>query len=151
MKSNCKKIVQQLLGEEKEASDVWELLSLVDAQAPVLQSQIGVALQGESQVTPKETTQLLQVLKLAQLVGQKTDLTASQENLLTTVKSLLTSLQTQVETIQVTTTKSTGTLSLQGFQQVIQQVQVTKQSETSSNEMVTPQTVQTKQIGRAHV
>lgn len=134
------KIVQQLLGEEKEASDVWELLSLVDAQAPILQAQIGVALQGEGQVTPKEATQLLQVLKLAQLVGQKSDLTAPQENLLTTVKSLLTTLQTQVETIQVTTTKSTGTLSLQGFQQV----QMTKQSETSSNEMVTPQTVQTK-------
>lgn len=134
------KIVQQLLGEEKEASDVWELLSLVDAQAPILQAQIGAALQGEGQVTPKEATQLLQVLKLAQLVGQKSDLTAPQENLLTTVKSLLTTLQTQVETIQVTTTKSTGTLSLQGFQQV----QMTKQSETSSNEMVTPQTVQTK-------
>ncbi|GAA3350281.1 hypothetical protein GCM10017717_36080 [Deinococcus persicinus] len=134
------KIVQQLLGEEKEASDVWELLSLVDAQAPILQAQIGAALQGEGQVTPKEATQLLRVLKLAQLVGQKSDLTAPQENLLTTVKSLLTTLQTQVETIQVTTTKSTGTLSLQGFQQV----QMTKQSETSSNEMVTPQTVQTK-------
>ncbi|KAB0441847.1 flagellar hook-length control protein FliK [Lysinibacillus fusiformis] len=134
------KIVQQLLGEEKEASDVWELLSLVDAQAPILQAQIGAALQGEGQVTPKEATQLLQVLKLAQLVGQKSDLTAPQENLLTTVKSLLTTLQAQVETIQVTTTKSTGTLSLQGFQQV----QMTKQSETSSNEMVTPQTVQTK-------
>ncbi|MFF6015141.1 flagellar hook-length control protein FliK [Lysinibacillus fusiformis] len=134
------KIVQQLLGEEKEASDVWELLSLVDAQAPIIQAQIGAALQGEGQVTPKEATQLLQVLKLAQLVGQKSDLTAPQENLLTTVKSLLTTLQTQVETIQVTTTKSTGTLSLQGFQQV----QMTKQSETSSNEMVTPQTVQTK-------
>lgn len=134
------KIVQQLLGEEKEASDVWELLSLVDAQAPILQAQIGAALQGEGQVTPKEATQLLQVLKLAQLVGQKSDLTAPQENLLTTVKSLLTTLQTQVETIQVTTTKSTGTLSLQGFHQV----QMTKQSETSSNEMVTPQTVQTK-------
>ena len=80
------------------------------------------------------------MLKLAQLVGQKSDLTAPQENLLTTVKSLLTTLQTQVETIQVTTTKSTGTLSLQGFQQV----QMTKQSETSSNEMVTPQTVQSK-------
>ncbi|MFD4489606.1 flagellar hook-length control protein FliK [Lysinibacillus fusiformis] len=134
------KIVQQLLGEEKEASDVWELLSLVDAQAPILQAQIGAALQGEGQVTPKEATQLLQVLKLAQLVGQKSDLTAPQENLLTTVKSLLTTLQAQVETIQVTTTKSTGTLSLQGFQQV----QMTKQSETSSNEVVTPQTVQTK-------
>jgi len=134
------KIVQQLLGEEKEASDVWELLSLVDAQAPILQAQIGSALQGEGQVTPKEAKQLLQVLKLAQLVGQKSDLTAPQENLLTTVKSLLTTLQTQVETIQVITTKSTGTFSLQGFQQV----QMTKQSETSSNEMVTPQTVQTK-------
>lgn len=138
------KIVQQLLGEEKEASDVWELLTLVDAQAPVLQANISTALQGEGQVTPKEASQLLQVLKLAQLVGQKTDLTAPQEDLLTTVKSLLTTLQTQVGTLQVTTTKTTVTLPLQGFQQVVQQVQVTKQSETNTNDMVTPQTVQTK-------
>ncbi|UZN00404.1 hypothetical protein OL548_12580 [Lysinibacillus sp. MHQ-1] len=79
MMSSSKKIVQQLLGEEKEASDVWELLSLVDAQAPILQSLIGTALQGEGQVTPKEATQILQVLKLVQLVGQKSDLTAPQE------------------------------------------------------------------------
>ncbi|MGG2075064.1 flagellar hook-length control protein FliK [Lysinibacillus irui] len=132
------KIVQQLLGEEKEASDVWELLSLVDAQAPILQAQIGTALQGEGQVKPKEATQLLQVLKLAQLVGQKTDLTSNQENLLSSVKDILTSLQTQVGT-QVSP-KTTITFPLQGFQQV----QVTKQSETSTNDMVTPQTVQTK-------
>ncbi|WP_445479652.1 flagellar hook-length control protein FliK [Lysinibacillus irui] len=132
------KIVQQLLGEEKEASDVWELLSLVDAQAPILQAQIGAALQREGQVTPKEATQLLQVLKLTQLVGQKTDLTSNQENLLSSVKDILTSLQTQVGT-QVST-KTTITFPLQGFQQV----QVTKQSETSTNDMVTPQTVQTK-------
>lgn len=138
------KIIQQLLGEEKEASDVWELLSLVDAQAPVLQANISTALQGEGQVTPKEASQLLQVLKLVQLVGPKTDLTASQENLLTTVKSLLTSLQTQVGTMQAITTKTTVTLPLQGFQQVVQQVQMTKQSETSTTDMVTPQTVQTK-------
>jgi len=138
------KIVQQLLGEEKEARDVWELLTLVDAQAPVLQANISTALQGEGQVTPKEASQLLQVLKLAQLVGQKTDLTAPQEDLLTTVRSLLTTLQTQVETLQVTTTKTTVTLPLQGFQQVVQQVQMTKQSETNTNDMVTPQTVQTK-------
>lgn len=137
------KIVQQLLGEEKEASDVWELLTLVDAQAPVLQANISTALQDEGQVTPKEASQLLQVLKLAQLVGQKTDLTASKEDLLTTVKSLLTSLQTQVGTLQVTT-KTTVTLPLLGFQQVVQQVQVTKQSDTNTNDMLTPQTVQTK-------
>jgi len=136
-------LMQKLLGEDKEAKDVWELLALVDAQAPMLQTQIVAALQGEGQVTPKEVAPLLQVLKLAQLVGQKTDLTASQENLLTDIKSLLTTLQTQVETTQVTT-KTTVTLPLQGFQKVIQQVQVTKQTDTSPNEMVTSNTVQTK-------
>ncbi|MGA3600893.1 flagellar hook-length control protein FliK [Lysinibacillus agricola] len=137
------KLVQQLLGEDKAASDVWELLALVDAQAPMLQAQVVAALQGEGQVTPKEATQLLQVLKLAQLVGQKTDLTAQQESLLTNIKSLLTTMQTQVETLQSAqqvTTKTTVTLPLQGFQQV----QVTKQTDTSANEMVTPNTVQTK-------
>ncbi len=58
------KLVQQLLGEEQQAGDVWELLALVDAQAPLLQTQIVSALQGEGEVTPKEATQLLQVLKL---------------------------------------------------------------------------------------
>ncbi|MFJ7980317.1 flagellar hook-length control protein FliK [Lysinibacillus xylanilyticus] len=140
-------LMQKLLGEDKEAKDVWELLALVDAQAPMLQTQIVAALQGEGQVTPKEVAPLLQVLKLAQLVGQKTDLTASQENLLTDIKSLLTTLQTQVETTlseQQLTTKTTVTLPLQGFQKVVQQVQVTKQTDTSANEMVTSNTVQTK-------
>jgi len=141
------KLVQQLLGEDKEARDVWELLALVDAQAPMLQTQVVAALQGEGQVTPKEVAPLLQVLKLAQLVGQKTDLTASQENVLTNIKSLLTTMQTQVETLQTAqqvTTKTTVTLPLQGFQKVVQQVQVTKQPDTSANEIVTPNTVQTK-------
>ncbi|MGE6514377.1 flagellar hook-length control protein FliK [Lysinibacillus sphaericus] len=141
------KLVQQLLGEEQQASDVWELLALVDAQAPLLQTQIVSALQGEEEVTPKEVTQLLQVLKLAELVGQKTDLTAAQENLLANSKNFLTTMQTQIETIQTAlqvTTKTTVTLPLQGFQQVVQQVQVTKQTDTSANEMVTSNTVQTK-------
>lgn len=140
-------LVQQLLGEDQEARDIWELLALVDAQAPMLQTQIVAAIQSEGQVTPKEIAPLLQVLKLAQLVGQKTDLTASQENVLTNVKSLLTTMQTQVETLQTAqqvTTKTTVTLPLQGFQKVVQQVQVTKQTDTSANEMVTSNTVQTK-------
>ncbi len=140
-------LVQQLLGEDQEARDIWELLALVDAQAPMLQTQIVAAIQGDGQMTPKEIAPLLQVLKLAQLVGQKTDLTASQENVLTNVKSLLTTMQTQVETLrtaQQVTTKTTVTLPLQGFQKVVQQVQVTKQTDTSANEMVTTNTVQTK-------
>ncbi|MFJ7730435.1 flagellar hook-length control protein FliK [Lysinibacillus sp. NPDC097231] len=145
------KLVQQLLGDDKEAKDVWELLALVDVQAPMLQAQVVAALQGEGQVTPKEATQLLQVLKLAQLVGQKTDLTAQQESLLSNVKDLLTTMQTQVETIQSAqqvTTKTTLTLPIQGFQkvvqQVVQQVEATQKTDTSANEMVTSNTVQTK-------
>ncbi|MGE7947307.1 flagellar hook-length control protein FliK [Lysinibacillus sp. NPDC093688] len=136
-------LVQQLLGEDQEARDIWELLALVDAQAPMLQTQIVAALQGEGQVTTKEVAPLLQVLKLAQLVGQKTDLTASQENLLTNIKSLLTTMQT-LQSEQQVTTKTTVTLPLPGFQKVVQQVQVTKQTDTSANEMVTSNTVQTK-------
>ncbi|WP_431807334.1 flagellar hook-length control protein FliK [Lysinibacillus sphaericus] len=146
-KEQIQKLVQQLLGEEQQASDVWELLTLVDAQAPVLQTQLVAALQGEGQVTPEEATTLLQVLKLTQLVGQKADLTMSQENSLSNVQQFLTTVQTQIETIQTAqqvTTKTTVTLPLQGFQQVIQQVQVTKQSDTNANEMVTANTVQTK-------
>lgn len=141
------KLVQQLLDEDQQASDVWELLALVDAQAPLLQTQLVSALQGEGQVPSEDATKLLQVLKLAQLVGQKSDLTMSQENVLSNVNNFLTALQTQVETIQTAqqvTTKTTVTLPLQGFQQVIQQVQVTKQSDISANEMVTANTVQTK-------
>jgi len=141
------KLVQQLLDEDQQASDVWELLALVDAQAPLLQTQLVAALQGEGQVTSEDTTKLLQVLKLAQLVGQKSDLTMSQENALSNVNNFLTSLQTQIETIQTAqqvTTKTTVTLPLQGFQQVVQQVQVTKQTDTSANEMATANTVQTK-------
>ncbi len=146
-KEQLQKLVQQLLGEEQQASDVWELLTLVESQAPVLQTQLVAALQGEGQVTPEEATTLLQVLKLTQLVGQKTDLTMSQENSLSNVQQFLTTLQTQIETIQTAqqvTTKTTVTLPLQGFQQVIQQVQVTKQSDTNASEMVTANTVQTK-------
>lgn len=141
------KLVQQLLDEDQQASDVWELLALVDVQAPMLQTQLVAALQGEGQVTSEDATKLLQALKLVQLVGQKSDLTMSQENALSNVNNFLTALQTQIETMQTAqqvTTKTTVTLPLQGFQQVVQQVQVTKQTETSANEMVTANTVQTK-------
>ena len=137
-------VVQQLLGEDQQASDVWELLAIVDGQAPLLQAQIVSALQGEEQVTPKEANQLLQILKLAELVSQKTDLTAPQENLLTTAGKFLAAMQSQVETVvtaQQVTTKTTVTLPLQDFQQV---VQTTKQTDTSANEVVTANTVQTK-------
>ncbi|MEG0259014.1 MAG: flagellar hook-length control protein FliK [Lysinibacillus sp.] len=134
-------VVQQLLGEDKQASDIWELLSLTDEQAALLQSQIVSALQGEEKVTPKEANQLLQVLKLAQLLGAKSDLTMTQEATLTNVKNFLTALQEQVQQTTVTKTPI-ATIPLQGFQVVTQQV--VKQADTNADEVVTANTVQTK-------
>lgn len=144
-------MVQQLLGKDKQAKDVWELLAIVDAQAPLLQSKIVSALEGKEQVTSKEMKQFLQVLKLAELVGQKTDLIAPQENALTSIKNFITTMQTQVETIlaeQQVTTKTSATIPLKGFQQVIAQVsqgqQQIQQPDTDATEVVTANTVQTK-------
>ena len=163
------KIVEQLLGEDKEAKDVWELLAIVDVQAPLLQSQIISALQGEEQVTPKEVKQFLQVLKLAELVGKKTDLTAPQEKALLATKNFLATMQTQVQTILEASElpiKTSGTIPFQGFQKVIAQIpyvqnqqatpdelkqqtqqlvqQMQQQTDTDANEAVVVNTAQTK-------
>lgn len=138
--------INQLLGEEKQVSDLWELLSLVQENAPLLLSQITSSLQGEQKVTPKESQQLLQVLKLAELVGKQSDLTLPQETKLADMKNFLsqalTQLQMKTETTTATTTAA-GKITLPGFQQVTQQI-VTKQQDTSGNEVVSQNTTVTK-------
>ena len=143
--------IQQLLDEDQQASDVWELLAIVDGHAPLLQTEIVSALKGEGQVTQKEASQILKLLKLAELVGQKNDLTAFQENALITAKQFLLTMQTQIETnliAQEVKTKSFETLPWQGNQQgVTQVIQTTQNTDKSTNEMITPNTVQ---INRDH-
>ena len=81
--------INELLGEDKQASDLWELLSLVQDNAPLLLSQVAVSLQGEHKVTPKESKKLLQFLKLAELVGKQSDTTQTQQNDLMSIKNFL--------------------------------------------------------------
>lgn len=127
--------MNELLGEEKEASDLWDLLTLVGENAPLLLSQITASLQGNEtvKVTPKESKQLLEFLKVAELVGKQSDLTFSQETNLTNTKQLLSQVLTQ---LQKQTETTTGKISLPGFQQVVQQTMTTKQQDTSANEVV---------------
>lgn len=127
--------MNELLGEEKEASDLWDLLTLVSENAPLLLSQITASLQGNEtvKVTPKESKQLLELLKVAELVGKQSDLTFSQETNLANAKQLLSQVLTQLQSQTETTT---GKISLPGFQQVVQQTITTKQQDTSANEAV---------------
>lgn len=136
--------INQLLGEEKQVSDLWELLSLVQENAPLLLSQITSSFQGEQKVTPKESQQLLQVLKLAELVGKQSDLTLPQETKLADMKNFLSQALTQLQMkTETTTTTTAGKITLPGFQQVTQQI-VTKQQDTSGNEVVSQNTTVTK-------
>lgn len=115
-------LMQQLLGEETPLDDVWAMLE----QAPILLAQITSILQGESsQVTPKEAAKVAEFLKLAQMIGMKTDTVYQQEFQLKETKNALQSLvaQLQLQQPQQETGKSIV------FQQVVQQI-VASQTQT---------------------
>lgn len=113
-------IVQQLAGEEQLITDVWTLIE----QTPAIMSQIISALQGNEQtVTPKEAEKVVQLLKLAELLGKKTDTVYQQEFQLSQLKENLQSALAQVQqvAVQQPTTQQTVTTP---FQQVVQQAAV---------------------------
>lgn len=132
--------IKQLSGEEKKASDLWELMSLVQENAPALISQISASLQGEHKVASKDAEQLLKLLKLSELIGKQSDLTLQQEVKLIDVKEVLSQVTNQLQKVNET---NSGKIALPGFQQIIQQT-VTKQEDISSNEMVSQTAVTTK-------
>lgn len=87
-------LMQQLLKDEMPLDDVWAMLE----QAPALLAQIASVLQGESsQVTPKEAGKVAEFLKLAQMIGTKTDTIYQQEFQLNETKSVLQSLVAQLQ------------------------------------------------------
>lgn len=143
--------INELLGEDKQASDLWEFLSLVQDNAPLLLSQVAVSLQGEHKVTPKESQQLLQFLKLAELVGKQSDITSSQENNLMNIKNFL-SQAAELLQKQPLTENTVKQQYLPGFnlseamslkQQVIQSEQQSNQKAVLSAPVIT-QNVMTK-------
>lgn len=107
-------LVQQLLKDEMPSDDVWAMLE----QAPALLGQITSVLQGESsQVTPKEAAKVAEFLKLAQMIGMKTDTVHQQEIQLNETKNALQSLVAQLQPLQSQQESAKPVV----FQQVIQQ------------------------------
>ncbi len=121
-----KGIIQQLLGEETPLNDVWSVLE----QAPALLAQIASALKGEHNiVTPKEAAQVVEFLKLAQMVGMKTDTVYQQEFQLAQTKDSLQSLITRLQPVQQLQQEAPKTVL---FQQVVKQA--TQQSSAKETE-----------------
>ncbi|KGR86417.1 flagellar hook-length control protein FliK [Lysinibacillus odysseyi] len=107
-------LIQQLLKDEKPLGDVWAILE----QAPALLGEIISILQGEnSPVTPKEAAKVAEFLKLAQMIGMRTDTVYQQEFQLSETKNTLQSLVAQLQ-VQQPQQESTKPIV---FQQVVQQ------------------------------
>ena len=128
-------ILQQLVGEDTQLTitDVWSILE----QAPAILSEVMAAIQGTQQtdVKPKEMQQVVQFLKLAELVGAKVDTVFQQEVQLSQLKEALTALANQVQ--QAPTSK---------FEQLVQQAtQTTVKTETETQSTVGPQQQQVTQ------
>ncbi|MFF5993317.1 flagellar hook-length control protein FliK [Lysinibacillus sp. KU-BSD001] len=124
-------IIQQLLGEEMPMDDVWAILE----QSPALLAQVSSVLQGENHsVTPKEATKIVEFLKLAQMIGMKSDTVYQQEFQLSQTKDVLQSLVAQ---LQLATQQETGKTTT--FQQVVKQ----ETGKTATSQQVAQQLSQT--------
>lgn len=135
-------MVEQLLGDAQQQTitDIWSLLE----QAPAILSEVLAALQGTQQrdVQPNELQQITQLLKMAQLLGNKTDLTYQQEQQLGQLKDALQSLLAQMQsTTNVNPQEGTKTTFQQIVQTATQQTVTKTEQETSA-----PVGVQTQQV-----
>lgn len=129
-------IVSQLLGEEMEdMTDVWALIE----QAPAILAQITAALQSNEQV-PKEMHKVVQLLKVIEFVGQKTDTVYQQEFKLA---QLIEALKATVAQVQQEAPKTAT------FQQTVQQVAQTVQT-TQVTQTTTKVETETTQVSVQH-
>ncbi|NLY79967.1 MAG: flagellar hook-length control protein FliK [Lysinibacillus sp.] len=115
-------IVQELLGEEVVIENIWDFIQLANEE-PKFMAQITSILEGKEKGSPKEAAQLLQLLKITQLVGEQTDLKFNQPEQINGLKELLQSIA-KTFTKEVTTTS--GKVSIEGFQQVVEKTVETK-------------------------
>lgn len=95
------KTVKQLTDDDAKAQDIWDLLALIDQNAYSFIQKIVSSINGgktaelsKSQTSAPELTktqasELLQVLKIVELVAQKTDMTVKHEYLTYQAKELL--------------------------------------------------------------
>lgn len=149
------KMMENLLDTENiELNNIWQFVQMVNEQAPNIISQLATALQGEHKVTPKEAEQLLQFLKLAQIVGKNGDLMGDQPLQLLNLKDVIKMVVEQVhkstkeDLVSSTdsTTKQIATVTTQTVQSAVSnnsvtqssQQQVVKQTENTTETMQTP-------------
>lgn len=94
-----KELLGKLLGEnatteeDLSESNVWDLLAGINVQASQLKDAIVQSLNGQGPVSSVEAGQAVQLLKIIQLIGKKSDLTLKQESTLFDLNQLVKDLK----------------------------------------------------------
>lgn len=143
-----KELLNKLLGEKTDIdeklneSNIWDLLAGINEQASQLVDSIVQSLNGQGPATLMEAKQAVELLKVVQLIGKKSDLTLKQESTLFDLNQLVEDLKETVskENIQPLTMNPKSITLEQTMKPVVQQI-VIKQA-PSSNETV----VETKEV-----
>lgn len=134
-------IAQELLREEVRIDNIWDFIHLVNHEQQSLNANVESQLLdkmtsilfGEENGLQRDVVKFLQVIKLAQLVGEQSQLKLEQQEQISNLKTFLLNIE---KTIIKEMTTSTGKFSLENFQQVVvKQVktEVDSNAHTTSN------------------
>ncbi|MFJ5769977.1 flagellar hook-length control protein FliK [Psychrobacillus sp. NPDC093180] len=145
-----KELLSKLLGEdidpveEMTESNVWDILAGIQQQASKLTDAITLSLNGQGSASPAEAKQAVQLLKIAQLIGNKSDLNLKQESTLFDLKQLLENVKES--TTEITVTGNQKPDMMQGLKQVTQQVIVRQVTNQVPNETIVEMKEETTNI-----
>ncbi|SER53784.1 flagellar hook-length control protein FliK [Psychrobacillus sp. OK032] len=141
-----KELFSKLLGEEIDPSEemtesnVWDLLAGINEQASKLTDAIVLSLNGQGPASPLEAKQAVQLLKVAQLIGNKSDLTLKQESTLFDLKQLLENVKENAAKTMENETKKP--VVIQALKPVVQQMIIKQVSTQVPSETI----VETKEV-----
>lgn len=111
-----KSTIEDLLGQEVNTDDLWELLGQIDLNAPTFLKTVMESLEGVGKVTPQQAATVLQFLKGAEVAAPKTDLLLKQELAVFNLKELMQSMSSQLEKLMNANTSQNGFSKGQSFQ-----------------------------------
>lgn len=161
--NDLKQLLNKLISKNEDLQenpdqqqDVWEILTNVMEQPQKLVDSIHLSLNGQGSTkvaSPVEAKQAVELIKIVQLIGNKSDLTFKQESTLFDLNQTLKSLKENLANISINQEKSTIPIIKAFMQQVVMNQTiikgtssevVTESKETTSINQGQVTTVQTK-------
>lgn len=152
-----KSTIEELLGQEVNTNDLWELLGQIDLNASSFMKSVMESLEGVGKVPPQQAATVLQFLKGAELAAPKTDLLLKQELAVFNLKELMQSMSSQLEKVMKANTAQNGFSKGQSFQSLSlnfaksvtaeESSEPTTVTQTQTASKVTETTTQTVAVG----